>query len=135
MSRRWLLGRVRVSADGKAVWGRLGLLPLSRRLSGGGQVKSGRGPHGLRPHRFYSSSSARPAGTWGRGRGSTHIARRSTNRREGRAAGQPAMTRDTKTGLVALAFVAGIVGVFALLAWAGSYLPAPHAPAATRPAR
>jgi len=33
-----LLGRVRVSADGKAVWGRLGLLPLSRRLSGGGQV-------------------------------------------------------------------------------------------------
>ena len=45
------------------------------------------------------------------------------------------MTRDTKTGLVALAFVAALVGIFALLALAGSFLPAPHVPAATRLAR
>jgi hypothetical protein len=50
------------------------------------------------------------------------------------------MTRDTKTGLVALAIVAALFGVLALLALAGSYLPAPHASApharaATRTAR
>jgi hypothetical protein len=45
------------------------------------------------------------------------------------------MNRDTKTGLVALAFAAGLVGVVALLGLAGSYLFAPRVPAAPRPAR
>jgi hypothetical protein len=38
------------------------------------------------------------------------------------------MTRSTKTALVALAFVAALVGVMTLLSLAASFLPAPRGP-------
>jgi hypothetical protein len=45
------------------------------------------------------------------------------------------MTRDTKTGLVALAFVACLFGVLALPPLAVSFLRALRAPTTTQPAR